>query len=506
MTETPAGADRDRARGEALAAIVRGMTVALLGSVVGGGLGFVFLLVMGRTLSRADFGLFVVALNLLNAVSTMSIAGADFAAIRYVAAAPDAGRKRGAMLTPIALVLALNVTLAAVIFAFARPIAVHLLDRRTLVEPLRVLAAVLPLTVLAQMLSAATSGLELARGELVRKVVEQGGRVIAGPVALALGLGLAGAIGGMAVAAAAAAAAVGAILLRTVPRGGETRPLSPRHVIGFAWPQTIANGALQLSNLIFSIVLLRLAGNTAVAAYGAAVAIARLPALVYNSFTYRFSPTIARLWDERRIDELHDLLKGVTRWIGMFAVPLYAIAITLPGPLLHVFGRSYAHGRGPEALAIVAIAVMIDSLAGPVDRALIMTGRVRLEMAANVVNAAAMVGVSILLIDLFGLLGAAVALVAFNTSVNVIKGVLVWRTLRVVPISLSLAGPLAAAAAAGAATAAIDHLTGLGSSLPGTALLALVLLVLYAAVLFRAIGISNDDRTALRLALRPARG
>lgn len=502
MTEP---APQEPRHGEALAAIVRGMAVALLGSIVGGGLGFVFVVVMGRTLSRSDFGLFVVTLNVVTTVSTLSVVGADLATIRFVAATADPGRKRGAMLTPLALVGALNFVLAAAIAVFARPLAVHVLGRDELTEPLRAVAVVLPLTVLAVMFSAAVSGLEQARGELIRKVAEQGGRIVCSPLAIALGFGLAGAVLGMAVAGALAAGAVGVVLLRSLPRGGRTQVVPVRDVVAFAWPQTIANAASSLWWVATSVILLRLSGNGAAAAFGAAAAIARLPALIYNSFTFRFAPTISRLWEARQLDELHDLLRGVTRWVAMFAVPFYAIAIALPGPLLHVFGSSYRYGRAPVALATVAAAVMIDSLAGPVDRALIMTGRVRMEMAANVCTATAMLGVTYLLIDAFGLVGAALALVAYNVVVNALKAILVWRTLRMTPLSFAVAGPLAAGAVAGGVTAVVGRVTGLGGSLPGTALLALLLLVVYGALLLQVVGVSRGDRAALSLALRPGR-
>src|SRR6266705_2519716 len=92
-----------------LAAIIRGMSVALLGSVLGGGLGFIFGVVMARMLRQNDFGLMVLAVNLLTVGATVTIAGADYAAIRHVAAARTPGAKRGAMVGPIRLVILLNI-------------------------------------------------------------------------------------------------------------------------------------------------------------------------------------------------------------------------------------------------------------------------------------------------------------------------------------------------------------------------------------------------------------
>jgi len=486
----------------ALAAIVRGMVVALLGSVLGGGFGFLFLVVMAHVMPQRGFGVLVITVNLLSLGQAFGVAGADFAAIRYVAAADTPGRKRGAMATPLVLVAALNCLIALVVFAAAHPIAHRLLGQHGLTGTMRVVALVLPLTVTAAMLSAAISGLEQARGELVRKVAEQGGRIVFCPLLYAAGLGITGAVAGMAVAAALAIVSVGGLLLYALPRGGQTEWLPPMRVISFAWPQSLATIAGQLWMTTAVIALSHYSGNRQVALWGGAIAIARLPALVYNAFTFRFSPTISRLWEAHDLPALASLLKSVTRWVAILAVPLYAVAIVLPGPLLRIYGSGFRGGS--TALVLIAVAVLLDSLAGPNDRALIMTGRVKLEMAANVTTAAVMTPISVVLTARYGLNGAAVGLISYNILVNVLKGGLVWRTLRMNSFSAALLGPLFAAALAGAACLGVERATSLGSSLPGTAVLAVGLLLLYAVLLLRVVGISAADRGALRIATRPS--
>jgi O-antigen/teichoic acid export membrane protein len=488
--------------GEALAAIVRGMVVALVGSIVGGGLGFVFLVLMAHVMGQRDFGLLVLAVNLVNLGAAFGVAGADYATIRYVAAAEEPGAKRGAMATPLVLVLLLNTVVALVVFALARPIAEHLLGQPRFVAPLRVLAFALPLTVTAMMFSAAISGLEQARGELVRKIAEQGGRIVFAPLFFGLGLGVAGAVGGLVAAAAVAAVAVGLLLVRQLPRGGTTKWIDARRVISFSWPQTLANVAGQLWLSVAVIAIAHYEGARDVALWGAAVGIARLPALVYNAFTFRFAPTISRLWEQGELEELSALLKSVTRWVAIMAVPLYAVAIALAAPLLHVYGPEYA--RGSTLLVLIAIGVLVDSIAGPNDRALIMTGRVKLEMAANVTTATVMIVVSVALTARYGVTGAAVGLICFNILVNGLKIAIVRQSLHMNSFSAALAGPLAAAALAGGAVYAVARLTPLGDSLGGAAVLALVLVGLYTVLLLGVIGVSEVDRSALRLAIRPA--
>ncbi|MDX6510807.1 MAG: hypothetical protein QOE36_311 [Gaiellaceae bacterium] len=489
---------------EALAAIIRGMTVALAGSLLGGGFGFLFTVVMARMLhDRADFGLLVLGLNVLNAATSLTVFGTDVATIRYVAAAPTPGAKRGAIATPLGVVLVLNAILSLAVALLAHPLAVHVFGNAHFTNTLRALAVVLPLTVLAQMFSAGLSGLERASGELARKVVEQGGRIVLSPLGLAIGAGIVGAVLGMAAAAGMAAFVVGWLLWRSLPRGGRTEPLGLRRLLGFSWQQTVAGGTVDLWLLLLATLLARETSAAVVGAYGAALAISRLPALIYNAFTFRFSPAIARLWEEGRHDELRELLKGVTRWVSYFAIPLHAVAIALPGPLLLLYGASYR--QGALMLAFATTGLLINALAGPVERTLIMSGRVRLEMIGTAVPAVILTGLAFVLIPRYGLTGAAVTILLSSISTNALKSWFVWRTMRMSTVSLSLLGPLAAAAIASGVTVLLAHVTELDGSLPGVAALGLVLLAVYALLLVGVVGVSPRDRQALALAVRPAR-
>ena len=490
-----------RSHSSELAAIIRGMSVALLGSVVGGGLGFLFGVVMARMLAQSDFGLLILALNLLTAVAAVTVAGGDYAAIRHVAAATTPGAKRGAMIAPLRLVMTLNLCVAGVTAIFAAPISTRLLGQPDFTNVLRTVTIALPLTVLAQMFSACLSGLERARGELVRKIVEQGGRIGLGVIALWLGFGLEGATLGMAAAAGLAAVTVGYSLWRALPRGGQTEKISERTVFGFAWPQAVGNVATQVWVLFIIVILSRTEDAQTVALFGAAFAIAQLPLLVYNAFTYRFSPAIARLWDRGEKDALAQLLKSVTRWVAILAVPLYAVAIAIPGPLLQIYGPEYR--AAADALAIMTLATLLNALAGPVERALVMTGWVKLEMATNVVATVLVVGIAVVLTPRYGLNGAAASVLLYTIVRNGAKIYFVRRTTGMTTLSLSLLRPLAAAAIAAGLAAGIAQVTELGSSPLGTVALATLIVVAYVLILARFSGMSDADRQTLMLAIRP---
>jgi len=87
---------------------------------------------------------------------------------------------------------------------------------------------------------------------------------------------------------------------------------------------------------------------------------------------------------------------------------------------------------------------------------------------------------------------------------NAAKLYLVYRTMNMTPLSLSLVRPLAAATLASGVAIGIAQVTGAGNSLAGTAALGIVLIAAYALILVRFIGISQADRRTLVLAFRPS--
>ena len=67
---------------------------------------------MARLVDQEEFGLLVVAINVLVMLATFSIAGTDFAMIYHVAVSERPERERGAILTGLKIVVTFNLLLA----------------------------------------------------------------------------------------------------------------------------------------------------------------------------------------------------------------------------------------------------------------------------------------------------------------------------------------------------------------------------------------------------------
>lgn len=180
------------------------------------------------------------------------------------------------------------------------------------------------------------------------------------------------------------------------------------------------------------VVLLGWTGHTKEAGiYALAFNVAFLVMLPRMAINTLFAPMIADLYVRNERAALQSLINKATLWtlIGAacVAVPLSLLA----GPLLGWFGRGF--GSGVTSLHLLLVAQVIAAGAGSQMFLLTMTGHERaaavLLLSCTVLNAGLTVG----LIQLVGLTGAAIATTAAIILLNLAMALFVWRKLRLLP-------------------------------------------------------------------------
>jgi O-antigen/teichoic acid export membrane protein len=231
-------------------------------------------------------------------------------------------------------------------------------------------------------------------------------------------------------AAMAVALAVSAYILRqTLHRG--VGPAAPRYE-NRAWNRT----ALAMSSTTaFAVVLQRfdlilvgiVLGATDAGVYGAAVRAAIVMSLGLGAMNVAFAPIISRL---HALDDPERLRRGVTRSTRLIFVVTLIAGIAMIGaatPLLGLIGSQFSEGA--DALRILCLAWVVNAAAASNTLLLMMT---RYERAAAIITAIA-VGVNIvlnlILIPLWGIIGAAVAMLGAQITRNCIMSALTWRRL-----------------------------------------------------------------------------
>jgi O-antigen/teichoic acid export membrane protein len=124
-------------------------------------------------------------------------------------------------------------------------------------------------------------------------------------------------------------------------------------------------------------------------------------------------PIVAELYakDDRRA--LQEVVNRTMRLVFVASLPLAAVLILAGGSYLALFGSEFI--QASTALAILAIAQLVNVGAGPVQMLLVMTGQPRQAAKWLAASAVVNVGLNLALIPSFGVEGA-----AFATAISIV--------------------------------------------------------------------------------------
>jgi O-antigen/teichoic acid export membrane protein len=159
-----------------------------------------------------------------------------------------------------------------------------------------------------------------------------------------------------------------------------------------------------------SIILGALAGPVALGLYGAAYKIVTVAVTATMTYYLGLFPTLARTWVEER-EVFHTIARRSFRLAVLSAIPIGVAGSMLAGPAIDfLYGPLYASAA--PALRVLCWSAALVNLRGTFRNALTATGFQGLDFRCAAVATAVNVGMNLLLIPPFGMLGAASATVS----------------------------------------------------------------------------------------------
>ncbi len=210
-------------------------------------------------------------------------------------------------------------------------------------------------------------------------------------------------------------------------------------------------GPLMLVNVIMmsvyhtdTILLARFLDQEAVGIYNAGVPLANLLGVIYESFVPLTAPVMATYFASNKQALLRDVYSISCKWIYILTLPCYALILLYPEVLINLmFGPEYVSAA--RALQVLSSGIFFSALIGPVGNVLIVIGRPKLLLLNSVCTLALNIGLNIILIPLYGLIGGAMSTAISVVVYNCFALVQVYYLQRVVPpLSIYLRISLAA--------------------------------------------------------------
>lgn len=191
-----------------------------------------------------------------------------------------------------------------------------------------------------------------------------------------------------------------------------------REWLSVAAPLLLIVGLNMISSRIDVIMLGMLSEIEHVGIYSAASRVADVVVFGLVSANAIAAPMIARLHSTGRHEELQKIVQLAAKGIFLLTLPIALILLIFGHQILGLFGQEFSDGY--PVLVILVCGQLVNALAGPVGYLMTMTGHQ--NHAARIVSISALMNLTlnVLLIPLWGMLGAAVANALSTATWNIL--------------------------------------------------------------------------------------
>jgi O-antigen/teichoic acid export membrane protein len=417
--------------------VARGAALTGLGAVVAAVGGVALTLVVARSYPPQLAGTFFAATTFFLIVSTLAQLGTDVGLVRYLSAfsTHGLGARRAGVLR-IALIPVLVVAVCcAVAMEFAAPAIATVVGSPEVyvatTSMLRWLAPFLPIAAVYGSLLAATR----AQGSMRTTVtVDSVYRTLFQPVGVGIAV-LAGLPPAVAVIAWVSPYVFGSLWclvvlarptsrsvgskragtnadlvddLEVAPKAAGSVPEESlaRQFWSFTAARAVGSAVVMVWRRFDILLVAALSGPADAAVYTAASRFLVVGNLGIQAVTMTVSPQLGKLFARRDIAGAHRVYATATLWTMVFAWPLYLVTAGAAHLVIRVFGAEYS--AGTSSVVVLSAAMLVATACGSVDSVLLMSGRSLLSLGNAVITLAANVGLDLVLIPRFGILGAAI--------------------------------------------------------------------------------------------------
>jgi len=157
-------------------------------------------------------------------------------------------------------------------------------------------------------------------------------------------------------------------------------------------------------------------GAREVGIYSVAAAIVVYVPLVLSSVNQIFAPTISDLHTRGEHALLARLFQSLTKWVIGLTMPLAIVIIVFARPFMRIFGADFEVGW--PILIIGTLGQLVNCGVGSVGYLLLMSGNEKRLIKVQIAMAVVMVAGSVVLVPVWGIVGAAVATALTNVGMN----------------------------------------------------------------------------------------
>jgi O-antigen/teichoic acid export membrane protein len=479
----------------------KGGGIIFAGNLFQHGSRFIIAFLMARLLGSDQLGLTNITLSAAFITASLASLGLPAAMMRYIpvfSSRRDEAGLWGTLQIGIGLTALLSVFTSLGLFLLAEPIAERLFHDSRLVPLLQIISLVISFLALSEVFAAASRGFKAMQYAVLGQNIAQPAIRLVLIVILAITVGLNAEKALVAFSLAVITAFF--ILLYFLGRlFSLKRPLRAARrdtgeILRFSLPVYLSGLVSTFGSNIQAILLGALSTVANVGVFAVASQINLVGQMFHSSIVTASAPIVSELYERGEQEQMGRLYQAVTKWTFTLNLPLFLIVLLFPEPILSIFGKSFVGGA--TALTILAWANLVRTGTGICGAVLDMTGNTTLKMVNSLVTFGLTLGLNILLIPHWGLVGAAIAALIAATVVNLLRLTEVFVLFRLLPYNLSFVKPIVAGLSTLAVAVGLRLLFAHSLNLIGFVISVVVILAVYAGAIL-ILGLSQEDRMVL---------
>jgi len=429
---------------QALQRIARGTGIVFAGTVISMFFGFLSRAVMARFFSRAEYGVFNLALTILSVALVIATMGFQNSLPREVAFYKERKPSRiGSLISTALIIVSLTSLTVMALLVSGSVYVAQVFNEERLIHALKVISLALPFSALIRSFIAISRGF----GRVREKVYFQN---LLYPLLWFSLIGIGALVKAefyyVFVAYVVAQAVTFFALVANVFRVGLFKPgpidlklgkelirfsapLMLSGIVGFVmtWTDTLMLGYYKTSEVV--------------GLYNAASPLARLIRMFLSSAAFLYPPIVSRLYAQGKIDEMKRTYQILTKWIFLLTLPAFSMMFLFPEVTIgFFFGVKYVSAA--LALRILALGFMFHTLLSFNWLSLLVIGESSFIMVSGFVSAVFNVILNAFLIPIYGMNGAAIATATSFFVENVLNSLKLYQKTKIHPFGGNSVKPL----------------------------------------------------------------
>jgi O-antigen/teichoic acid export membrane protein len=428
--------------------LAKGAGVFLIGVMTARALAIVTQVLMARFLGAAEFGLYAIGWTLIRVLEAFNALGLGTGVIYFGAdyQRSNPARFKGMLRQSVAFAFLTGTGIGTSLYFLAPILAQHVFRKPDVVAVIRGFAPAFPFYAAAFVGDGITRLSQKMQYSAYANIGSMSIALTLFCLLFVLGWGLSGAL-----IATVTGIGIGAAIslyfsmsLFPVVFASELRSeWIGREILTFSIPVGLAGLAVSLLAFMDRLFVGSFCSSAETGIYQAASQIPILFAVIFGAFDSIFSPMVADLHARGETPRLAELYRVCTKWRLYVSAPFFLVIFFAPSELIRfVYGRAYSPAAMP--LVILSAGQVLGVLAGNSQTLLTLTGRQRLVVKITVATLLVDVALNFVMVERFGLIGAAAASAISAVVLNVSTAAAVIRHTGISPFDMRYGKSLAA--------------------------------------------------------------